>query len=255
MPNKTVIIVPTYNERDNIEPLLEQIFAAVPEVNVLFVDDNSPDKTGELVDEIITRDPRVNILHRETKEGLGRAYIAGFKWALERNYEKIMEMDADLSHNPADLPGMIAAADEADLVLGSRYIGGIRIINWPLSRLILSKGAALYVRILTRMPFSDPTGGFKCFRRGLMESLDLDNVKSNGYSFQIELSYKAWITGFQIVEHPITFIERRSGESKMDSKIIREAILVVWSILAKAKFKRSPGKQVNPKSVTFQGVG
>lgn len=253
MPNNTVIIVPTYNERENVELLLEQIFAAVPEVNVLFVDDNSPDGTGQLVDEIITRDSRVNILHREAKEGLGRAYIAGFKWALEKEYEKIMEMDADLSHNPADLPGMIAAADEADLVLGSRYIGGIRIINWPLNRLILSKGAALYVRILTRMPFSDPTGGFKCFRRELMESLDLDNVKSNGYSFQIELSYKAWITGFQIVEHPITFIERRSGQSKMDSKIIREAILVVWSILAKAKFKRSPGKQVNPKSVKFVG--
>ena len=182
--NPVLIIVPTYNERDNLPQLIKCINAQSAEADVLVVDDNSPDGTGRLADEIAAVNPTVNVLHRQEKNGLGRAYIAGFQWALERHYEFIFEMDGDFSHNPADVPAFLEVAKNADLVIGSRYWNGIRVINWPLNRLVLSLGAAQYVKIITGMPFTDPTGGYKCFRRSALQAVDLDGVRSNGYSFQ-----------------------------------------------------------------------
>jgi dolichol-phosphate mannosyltransferase len=222
-----LVIIPTYNEAENIRLISAAVFAVCPQADILFVDDNSPDGSGRLADVMRQTDPRVHILHKQDKQGLGRAYIAGFKWALERQYRYIFEMDADFSHNPAEIPKFIEAAARADLVLGSRYINGIRIINWPLNRLIMSKGASLYVRLLTGMPFSDPTGGYKCFRREVLEAINLDRIRSNGYSFQIEMTHTAWKLGFRIVEVPIIFEDRRSGQSKMNAAIVREALGMV----------------------------
>lgn len=241
--NKALVIIPTYNESENVSSVSEAVLAAAPEVNILFVDDNSPDGTGQLIDTLVQNDERIHVLHRKAKDGLGRAYLAGFKWALERDYEFIMEMDADLSHNPADVPKLLETAQTADLAIGSRYIGGIRVINWPLNRLILSRGAGLYVKLITGMPFSDPTGGFKCFTRKVLEAIDLDAVQSNGYSFQIELNHKAWMKGFKIVETPIVFEERREGESKMSGRIVREALTEVWRLLFSAGCRRRPPAQ------------
>lgn len=246
--SKALVIVPTYNERENVVPVAAALFAAAPAAHVLFVDDNSPDGTGRLLDEAAARDPRVHVLHRPGKQGLGRAYIAGFEWALAQGYDFICEMDADLSHNPADVPRLLAAAQDADLVLGTRYKDGIRVINWPLSRLILSKGAALYTRIITGMPFSDPTGGFKCFRRAVLENVGLETVRSNGYSFQIEMTHRAWLGGFRVAEVPIVFEERRSGTSKMSGHIVREAVLMVIKIYLRAGLRRHP-RGVHPLSV------
>jgi len=247
--NNKLVIVPTYNEKENLDLLLDTIFTANPDIHVLFVDDNSPDGTGDILDAKAELDQRIKILHRSHKQGLGRAYIAGFKWALEHEYQFICEMDADLSHDPKALPDLFNAAEEADLILGSRYVGGIRIINWPLSRLFLSKGAGVYVRLLTGMPFTDPTGGFKCFRRKVLENIPLDEVRSTGYSFQIEMTHRAWMKGFKVDEVPIIFEERRSGVSKMDNKIISEALLVVWSIVIKNKLRRKPRQDHHPDSV------
>ena len=227
MDLKTLVVVPTYNERDNLPNLVKKVAAQPLKLELLIVDDNSPDGTGKLADEIAAANPLVHVMHRSEKNGLGRAYIAGFKWALERDYEFIMEMDGDFSHNPDDLPKFIQAAQDADLVLGSRYRDGIRVINWPLRRLMLSMGAGHYVRIITGMPFSDPTGGFKCFRRQTLEAIDLDDIKSNGYSFQIEMTYRAYLKGFRIKEMPIIFEDRKVGQSKMSKKIFAEAILMV----------------------------
>lgn len=238
--SKLLVIVPTYNEADNVRALADAVFVSAPESHVLFVDDNSPDGTGGIVDAMATSDARVHVLHRPAKSGLGRAYIAGFRWALERDYELIMEMDADFSHNPEDIPRFSAAAAAADLVLGSRYIDGIRIINWPLSRLVLSKAASLYVRWVTGMPFSDPTGGFKCFRRAVLESVNLDAVRSNGYSFQIETTHAAWIKGFRVREIPIIFEDRRSGHSKMEAAIVREALWMVLKLGGHRLRRRPP---------------
>lgn len=246
--NNAIVIVPTYNERETIVAISEKIFAATPEVDILFVDDSSPDGTGELADKLAAADKRINVLHRGQKQGLGRAYIAGFKWVLARHYEFVFEMDADFSHNPADIPRFLAAAEKADLVLGSRYIGGIRVINWPLSRLILSKGAAYYVRFITGMPFSDPTGGYKCFRRRVLENIPLDTVSSSGYSFQIEMTHLAWLQGFRVTEVPIIFEERRSGASKMSKNIIWEALWMVWKIFLRNGCRRSP--RINPVPAT-----
>ncbi len=250
--NDTLVVVPTYNEKENIRDIVRAVLAACPQADILFVDDNSPDGTGRIADELGAADPRVHCLHRESKQGLGRAYIAGFKWALDRQYEYIFEMDADFSHNPNDIPRIREAARAADLALGSRYIGGIRVINWPLSRLFLSKGAAVYVRIITGMPFTDPTGGFKCYRRALLETMNLDRIKSNGYSFQIEMTHTAWRLGFRIVEVPITFEERRSGFSKMSSHIVREALWMVWKLLFRCGLRRTPGAP-HPRSVAAAG--
>ena len=193
--NQTLIVMPTYNERENLPRMAERLLALPVAVDLLVVDDNSPDGTGKLGDELAAKYPSVHVLHRQEKNGLGRAYLAGFKWALERGYEFVFEMDGDFSHNPDDIPILLEAAQNADLALGSRYLNGIRIINWPLSRLMLSKAAATYVSIITGMPFTDPTAGYKCFRRSALQALNLDEVRSNGYSFQIELHHKLWRQG------------------------------------------------------------
>lgn len=238
--NQTLIVVPTYNERDNLPLLVQRLLALPVSVDLLVVDDNSPDGTGKIADELAAKHPTVHVLHREQKNGLGRAYIAGFKWALERGYEFVFEMDGDFSHSPDDIPAFLAAAQNADLVLGSRYVNGIRVINWPLRRLMLSMGAGKYVRVITGMPFTDPTGGFKCFRRRALQALKLDEVKSNGYSFQIELTHKIWRQGMKVVEVPIVFTDRFQGHSKMSKAIVREALWMVWRLWIQNKFRRSP---------------
>lgn len=228
---KTLIIIPTYNERENIGALLDVIFALdINELKVLVVDDNSPDGTGDFVEQYAQSHAGVRLLKRPNKAGLGTAYVAGFKYALKRNYDYVMEMDADFSHDPKVIPDFLSAIDEADLVLGSRYITGVNVINWPLSRLILSIGASKYTRMITGMPIRDCTGGYKCFRRKVLESIDLDLIHSDGYSFQIELNFKTWKKGFRIKEIPIVFVDRVAGNSKMSKKIVREAVWVVWKL-------------------------
>jgi dolichol-phosphate mannosyltransferase len=207
-------------------------------IEVLVVDDSSPDGTGELADRLASDDPRIHVLHREKKDGLGRAYLAGFKWALERDYQYIFEMDADFSHDPKFIPGFLRAVEDADLVIGSRYKDGVNVINWPMSRLLLSKGANLYSHWITGLALTDSTGGFKCFRRRVLEALNLDAVHSNGYAFQIELSFRAWKKGFKLVEIPIVFVDRVEGHSKLSKKIIREAVWMVWFLRLKAMFGR-----------------
>lgn len=238
--NATLIVVPTYNERENLPRMVARLLALPVKVDLLVVDDNSPDGTGKLADEFAAKHPEVHVLHRQEKNGLGRAYLAGFKWALEKGYEFIFEMDGDFSHNPDDVPVFLEMAQNADLVLGSRYVNGIRIINWPLSRLMLSKGAAMYVQIITGMPITDPTGGYKCFRRRALEALNLDAVRSNGYSFQIELTHKLWRNGFRVAEVPIIFTERVQGHSKMSGHIVREALIMVWRLFFQNGCRRRP---------------
>lgn len=239
MSQKTLVIVPTYNERDNLPPLVERLMKLPVPVDVLVVDDNSPDGTGELADQIRKTNPLVHVLHRQVKNGLGRAYCDGFAWALQREYEFIFEMDGDFSHNPDDIPAFLRAAVDADLVLGSRYRNGIRVINWPLKRLMLSMAAGKYVRIVTGMPVSDPTGGYKCFRRRALQTINLEAVRSNGYSFQIELSHKLWRQGLKIAEVPIIFTDRFQGSSKMSRKIVWEAFWMVWRLLFQNGLRRS----------------
>jgi dolichol-phosphate mannosyltransferase len=198
------------------------------------VDDNSPDGTGAIADTLATESPRVHVLHREAKQGLGKAYLAGFTWALARSYDLLIEMDADFSHDPKFLPELIRAAGEADLVIGSRYKTGVNVINWPMSRLLLSIGANQYARWITGLPLTDSTGGFKCFRRSVLEAIDFSRVRSNGYAFQIEMSYRAWRKGFRLVEVPIVFTDRIEGQSKMNKRIVREAIWMVWWLRLRA---------------------
>ncbi len=240
MNQKTLIIVPTYNERDNLPALVQRIMEQPAVLELLVVDDNSPDGTGQLADEIAAKNPLMHVLHRAEKNGLGRAYCAGFDWALQRDYEFIFEMDGDFSHNPDDIPSFLRAAQDADLVVGSRYRNGIRVINWPLKRLMLSMCAAKYVQVITGLPISDPTGGFKCFRRRALLGIDLESVRSNGYSFQVELTHKIWRQGMKIAEVPIIFTDRFQGTSKMSSKIVREALWMVWRLLLQNNFRRSP---------------
>jgi len=247
MNSKTLVIVPTYNERDNLPPLAARLLALPVPVDLLVVDDNSPDGTGEVADALAAKHPQLHVLHRAEKDGLGRAYCAGFAWALERDYQFTFEMDGDLSHNPDDVPKLLEAAQGADLVLGSRYCNGIRVINWPLKRLVLSKGAAKYVRIITGMPFADPTGGYKCFRRTALQTIELQNVRSNGYSFQIELTHMLWRRGLTIVEVPIIFTERIQGRSKMSGKIVREAFVMVWRLWLQNGLRRSPRMKTRTK--------
>jgi dolichol-phosphate mannosyltransferase len=200
-------------------------------LEILVVDDASPDGTGAIVDTLAAADPRVHVIHRQGKLGLGTAYIAGFRWALERKYDLVFEMDADFSHNPERLPEFLAAIKDTDLVLGSRYQNGhVNVVNWPMSRLFLSYAANLYARAITGLPIFDTTGGFKCFRRKVLEAIDLNSVKSNGYAFQIEMSYRAWKHGFRLVEIPIIFVDRTEGESKMSKRIVREAVWMVWRL-------------------------
>ncbi len=245
--NTTLIVIPTYNERENLPRMVQRLLALPVPVDVLVVDDNSPDGTGKLADELATKHPEVHVLHRAEKNGLGRAYLAGFKWALDHNYEFVFEMDGDFSHNPDDVPAFLEVAKDADLVLGSRYVNGIRIINWPLHRLMLSKGAAAYVQIITGMPISDPTGGYKCFRRAALQALDLDQVRSNGYSFQIELTHKLWRQGYRVAEVPIIFTERVQGHSKMSGNIVSEALMMVWRLWFQNGLRRRPRARSNGK--------
>jgi len=237
---RALVIIPTYNERENIRSIVELVLSQVPNLEILVVDDNSPDGTAAIVTEMAQAEPRVHLLSRAGKLGLGTAYIAGFKWGLSRGYAYLIEMDADFSHDPREIPNMLKAIQEADLVLGSRYIDGVRVVNWPLSRLVLSKGASYYVRIITGLPVYDPTGGFKCFRRKVLETLELDEVRSNGYAFQIEMTHKAWMKGFRIREIPITFADRSAGQSKMSGHIVREALWMVWSLAFAHGFRRKP---------------
>lgn len=240
MEQRALVIVPTYNERDNLPPLVAKLLSLPVNIDLLVVDDNSPDGTGQIADDLAAEHPQVKVLHRSEKNGLGRAYCAGFAWALERDYEYIMEMDGDFSHNPEDIAKFLDAAKTADLVIGSRYCNGIRVINWPLTRLVLSMSAGLYVRLITGMPFSDPTGGFKCFRRHALKSIDLGNVHSNGYSFQIELTHKLWRQGMKVVEVPIIFTDRFLGTSKISRKIVYEAVFMVWRLLFQNGLRRWP---------------
>ncbi len=228
---KTLVVIPTYNERENLVELLDRIFAQpIDDLSVLIVDDSSPDGTGALAEEIKARDPRVDVLHRAGKLGLGSAYVAGFRYALERDYETVFEMDADFSHNPDSLPEFLREIEGADLVVGSRYLNGVTVVNWPLLRLVLSYGANLYTRIITGLPLKDATGGFKCFRRRVLQALDLTRVRSDGYGFQIEINFKAWRKGFRIREIPILFVDRRAGVSKMSRRIVWEAAWMVWRL-------------------------
>ena len=227
---RALVCVPTYNERENVGAIVTAILAVSRELEVLVIDDASPDGTGTIADGLAAADPRVNVLHRERKEGLGKAYLAGFAWALERGYDLVLQMDADFSHDPRHLAPMLQKAREADLVLGSRYVENGGTVNWRLGRKILSRGGSLYARAILGVPIRDLTGGFKCFRRRVLEAIDLPSVECSGYAFQIELTYRAIRRGFRVVEIPIVFEDRRVGQSKMSRRIVLEAILKVWSI-------------------------
>lgn len=238
---EALVVVPTYNERDNIARLVHALLALPLDLAVLVVDDNSPDGTGRIVADIAHNDPRVRVLHREGKLGLGTAYIAGFQWALANTDARyLFEMDADFSHDPAAIPRFLERIRDADLVVGSRYVEGVTVVNWPLSRLILSVSANIYTRVVTGMPLHDATGGFKCFRREVLMALPLGQVKSDGYSFQIEMNFHAWKRKFRIVEMPIVFTDRLVGASKMSRRIIWEAVIMVWKLRLASLRRRIP---------------
>jgi dolichol-phosphate mannosyltransferase len=240
MPEKAIVIVPTYNERENISRLIDVVLATDDRVEILVVDDNSPDGTGNIVEERARTSPRVHLMRRPSKMGLGTAYRDGFRWALDRpDYEYIFEMDADFSHDPGHLPVFLKAAEQADFVLGSRYLNGnVTVVNWPIRRLMLSYGANVYARIVTGMRLWDATGGFKCFHRRVLEAIELSDVRSNGYAFQIEMSFRAFRKGFKAVEIPIVFTDRAMGVSKMSKGIVREAVIMVWRLRLWALFGR-----------------
>jgi len=233
---RALIIFPTYNERDNIEKIVHAVLPLDPRIHVLIVDDNSPDGTGDVADRLAAEEDKVNVMHRQVKEGLGKAYIAGFKWAIERKFDFVFEMDADFSHGPEYIRDFLREIQNHDLVIGSRYISGVNVINWPMSRLLLSYFANVYTRVITGMPLRDGTGGFKCFRREVLEAIELDKVQASGYVFQIEMSMRAWKKGFRVKEIPIIFVDRVAGESKMSKKIMREAIWMVWALRLKSIF-------------------
>ncbi len=233
---KALIIIPTYNELENIKKLLPKVLKQADFIDVLVVDDNSPDGTADYVKSQSNENPRIKLLKRERKLGLGTAYIEGFQYALKHNYDLVFEMDADFSHNPNEIKNFLEASEKYDLVLGSRYITGVNVINWPMRRLLLSYFANIYTRLITGMPVRDATGGFKCFGRKVLESIDLENIKSNGYAFQIEMTFKAWKKGFKVGEIPIIFVDRVKGKSKMSKKIVREAVVMVWKLRLRSIF-------------------
>jgi dolichol-phosphate mannosyltransferase len=231
LADRALVIVPTYNERDNIVRLVDRVLERDERLEMLVVDDASPDGTAEAVAVIAAANPRVHLLKRSGKLGLGTAYIAGFRWALERDYQYVLEMDADFSHDPASVPRFLDAISDADLVLGSRYRDGrANVVNWPMTRLLISYFANVYARAVTGLPVWDATGGFKCFRRKVLEAIDLNAIKSNGYAFQIETTFWAWKLGFRVVEIPIVFSDRMEGSSKMSGSIVREAVWMVWRL-------------------------
>ncbi len=230
MEEKILVIIPTYNELENITRLIPIVLAQDNRVHILVVDDNSPDGTWNFVEEESKKNNRVHLLKRKSKMGLGTAYIAGFKYALENNYDFVFEMDADFSHDPKEIPNFLKEIKNNDLVLGSRYIHGVNVVNWPMRRLLLSSFANIYTRIITGMPVKDATGGFKCFRIDVLKAINLEKIKSNGYAFQIEMTFKAWKKGFRIKEMSIVFVDRMKGQSKMSRKIVREAVTMVWKL-------------------------
>lgn len=240
MPDERVlVIIPTYNERENLPRIVPEVLQVHPTLEVLVVDDNSPDGTGLLAAGMARDDPRVHVLHREGKGGLGGAYIEGFRWGLAREYELFFEMDADFSHPPAKIPTMIEASRLHPVVVGSRYLGRrVNVVNWPLTRLLVSIFGSIYARVITRVPVFDATGGFNCWRREVLEALALDRIESNGYAFQIELKLRAWRKGFKPVEIPIVFTERETGDSKMSKRIVAEAIWKVWKLRFLDLFRR-----------------
>jgi len=227
---KTLIISPTYNEHKNVAMLIEKMFKIDSNYHLLIVDDNSPDGTAKIVQDFQLTYPNLHLEIRNKKDGLGKAYIFGFKWALDRHYEAIVQMDADMSHHPKEIPKMIKLLNDHDVTIGSRYINGVSVVNWPIRRLVISYGANLYSRIVTGMPLKDATGGYKVWSKKVLESIELDKVRSSGYSFQIEMNFRAWIKGYSLVEHPIIFIDRTIGESKMSRSIMFEAVWVVWRL-------------------------
>ena len=239
MRERALVVIPTYNEAGNVPHIVPQVVAQDPRLEILVVDDNSPDGTGQLAAAIAAKEPRVHVLHREGKLGLGTAYLTGFRWALDRGYDYVFEMDADFSHDPEHLKQFLKAIEDADLVLGSRYLGGkVTIVNWPMPRLLLSYCANLYARWVTGLRIWDLTGGFKCFRRRVLEAIDLPRVRSNGYAFQIEMSVRAWRKGFTLKEIPIVFVDRTEGQSKMNKAIVREAVWMVPRLRLMAWFGR-----------------
>ncbi len=231
MAERALVIIPTFNEHENLPRIVPLVLDQDPRLEVLVVDDNSPDGTGELADALAAASPRVHVLHRTGKQGLGTAYVAGFRWALEQGCDYAFEMDADFSHDPRHLPTFLEAIADADLVIGSRYLDGrVTVVNWPMPRLLLSYFANVYARWVTGLRLWDSTGGFKCYRRRVLEGIDLEAIHSNGYSFQIEMSFRAWRKGFRLKEIPITFTDRTEGHSKMSKAIIREAVWMVWRL-------------------------
>jgi dolichol-phosphate mannosyltransferase len=236
---KSLIIIPTYNESDNVVKIIPEVLAQHEGFNVLVVDDNSPDGTAQIVRNLQKDNKRIHLIERPGKQGLGTAYVTGFKYALQNGFDFIFEMDADFSHDPKSLTKLLAKAEDYDLVIGSRYISGVNVVNWPMSRLILSYSANLYTRIVTGLPVRDATAGFKCYRRVVLENIDLDSIHSNGYSFQIETNFKAWKKGFRIGEIPIVFIDRRAGTSKMSKHIVYEAAWMVWKLKIQSLFSKA----------------
>lgn len=235
---KSLVIIPTYNERENIAEVLRRVFLQPVDLDVLIVDDNSPDGTGDLIADMAVKNSRIKLLRRPGKMGLGTAYTDGFRYALSNGYGFIFEMDADLSHDPDEIPKFLKAAENAHLVIGSRYITGVNVINWPLSRLLLSYFASVYARVITGLPIRDITGGYKCFRRQALEAIDLKQIRAGGYGFQIEMNWRTWMAGFKIKEIPIVFTDRTVGKSKMSKAIVREAVVLVWKLGIAGIFQR-----------------
>jgi dolichol-phosphate mannosyltransferase len=236
--SRALVVIPTYNEAANVRNLIPEILRMDSGLEILVVDDSSPDGTADVVKELMASDPRVHLVQRQEKSGLGTAYVVGFRYAIEHCFDYVFEMDADHSHDARELPNFLAMMNEYDLVIGSRYRNGVRVLNWPVQRLLLSYFANVYTRLITGLPVKDATGGFKCFRRKVLESIDLDSVKSNGYAFQIEMTYKAWKKGFRVHEIPIVFMDRRVGTSKMSKSIVYEAVFMVWKLRLRSLFGR-----------------
>jgi dolichol-phosphate mannosyltransferase len=235
---KALVIIPTYNEAQNAEKIINEVLQQTEIVEVLIVDDNSPDGTAGIVKKMMETNNRIHIIERERKMGLGTAYVAGFKYAIERQFDFIFEMDADFSHNPKEIPIMLSKMDECDVLIGSRYVKGVNVVNWPMKRLILSYSANIYTRVITGMPIHDATAGFKCYKRKVLESINIDSLRSNGYAFQIETNFLAYKKGFKLLEMPIVFVDRRVGVSKMNKKIVYEAAFMVWKLKARSIFNK-----------------
>ncbi len=235
---KVLVVIPTYNEAENIPRLIPAVLKQAPNIDILVVDDGSPDGTGAIIKEIMVTNSNVNIVERSGKQGLGTAYVLGFKYAIERGYDFVFEMDADFSHNPNEIPVFLSAIKNYDLVIGSRYIKGVRVLNWPMNRLLLSYSANVYTQIITGLPVHDATGGFKCYRIAALKTIDLAHIRSNGYAFQIEMSFKMWKKGYRLVEIPIVFADRRLGVSKMSKKIVYEAVFMLWKLRLRSILNR-----------------